>query len=78
MAGSDGGKGRLNASPVARILPTSCRVVGRRFFGAGGRPGPGWNGFGAPAGEPVFACRFLNHALLHRFSGGFTGYVTQL
>lgn len=52
--------GRLYDSPVARTLPTSCRVAGRRFFEPCGRPGPGRDGFGAPAGEPVFTCRFLN------------------
>lgn len=38
----------------------SCWVAGRWFFEPGGRPGPGRAGFGAPAGEPVFVCRFLN------------------
>ncbi|MFF5474840.1 group II intron maturase-specific domain-containing protein [Streptomyces achromogenes] len=38
--------------------PTSWRVVGRWFFEPGGLPGPWRDGFGAPAGEPVFACRF--------------------
>jgi hypothetical protein len=31
-----------------------------RFFEPGGRPEPGWDGFGAPAGEPAFARRFPN------------------
>ena len=38
---------------------TSCRVAGRWFFEPSGRPGPGRDGFGAPAGEPVFTRRFL-------------------
>lgn len=52
--------GRAYASPVARIRPTWCRGADRWFFEPGGRPGPGREGFGAPAGEPVFVRRFLN------------------
>lgn len=46
----------MNASSVARTLPTLWRRAGRRFFELGGLPGPERVGFGAP----VFACRFLN------------------
>lgn len=52
--------GRLYVSLVARTLPTSWRVAGRRFFEPGGRPGPGRDGLGALAGEPVYVHRFLN------------------
>lgn len=48
------------ASPAERTLPTSSRAAGRRFLEPGGLPGPGPDGCGAPAGEPVFAGRFLN------------------
>src|SRR4051794_25936814 len=44
--------GRVYASPMARTLPTSCWVAGRRFFEPGGLPGPGRDGFGALAGVP--------------------------
>src|ERR1035441_9151100 len=45
---------------VLGFFPTSWRVAGRRFFEPGGRPGPGLPGFGAPAGEAVFARMFRN------------------
>jgi hypothetical protein len=40
-----GRRGCTPASPVARTLPTSRRVAGRRFVEPGGRPGPGRDGF---------------------------------
>ncbi|ONK12141.1 hypothetical protein STBA_28800 [Streptomyces sp. MP131-18] len=52
--------GRLYASPVARTLPTSRRAAGRRFLEPGSRTGPGRDGFGARAGEPVLVRRLRN------------------
>ena len=47
-------------SPRLRVLPTSWRPAGRRFFDPGGRPGPGLPGFGAPAGQAVAWRMFRN------------------
>ncbi|WP_435882530.1 TetR-like C-terminal domain-containing protein [Streptomyces umbrinus] len=42
------------------VIPGSWRGAGLRLFESGGRPGPGLEGLGTPAGRAVFARRFLN------------------
>lgn len=43
--------------PVLRTVWTSWRGVGRVFLRPGGRPGPGREDFGAPAGQTAFGRR---------------------
>jgi hypothetical protein len=42
------GAARRGGMPLYKLVPTSWRRAGRRFFDPGGRPGPGLPGFGAP------------------------------